>query len=184
MKKSIIILGVFLVLVSFPSLAQDCNQGKNLAKKTWESWGTWNPKVKEGVFNKEVQKIKNSWNSLVSNSSSTIGPRFLELDGKSEIGTIMGQTSSTFVTPPSFKDKMEINIFKSTGRAQTALVICAMDSDGILTRLESFTFPNGNYRRNKTFTLNNVKGKVIIVAMKNLSVGHRFSYYIRANWRD
>ena len=58
MKKSIIILGVFLVLVSFPSLAQNCNQGKNLAKKTWESWGTWNPKLQEGTFNKEVQKTE------------------------------------------------------------------------------------------------------------------------------
>jgi len=180
MKKSIIILGVFLVLVSFPSLAQNCNQGKNLAKKTWESCGTWNPKLQEGTFNKEVQKLKNSWNSLVSNTGFTIGPRFLEVVGIYQNGTIRGQTSSTFVTPPSFNDKMIIDIYKYAGRAQTSVVICAMDSDGVLTQLESFTFSNGKSRKRKKFTLNNIKGKIIIVAMKNLSVGYRFSYKIRA----
>lgn len=180
MKRIITMIVIALFAFSFQAEAQNCNQGKKLAEKTWEKWGPWKPKIKLIPFKSDVQKLKNVWNWIASNSSATIGPRLLEVDGGNENGTIMGQTSSTFVTPPSFENKMEITINKYQGRAKTGVVICAMGEDGVLTQLREYEFPNDKNGKVKKFTLNNVKGKIVIVAMKNLSVGNKFTYRINA----
>ena len=75
---------------------------------------------------------------------------------------------------------MEITINKYSGRAKTGVVICAMGQDGVLTQLRDYEFPNDRNGKVKTFTVNNVKGKIIIVTMKNLSVGNKFQYRINA----
>lgn len=180
MKKLITLTMIALFAFSFQAEAQNCNQGKKLAEKTWEKWGPWKPNIKLIPFKNDVQKLKNAWNWIVSNSGATIGPRFLETDGGNETGTIMGQTSSTFVTPPSFNNKMEVTINKYNGRAKTGVVICAMGRNGVMTQLHSYEFPNDKNGKVKKFTLNNVKGKIVIVAMKNQSVGNKFQYRINA----
>lgn len=180
MKRLITIIVIALFAFNFQAEAQNCNQGKKLAEKTWEKWGPWKPKITLIPFKAEVQKVKNAWNWIVNNSGATVGPRFLEVDGGNETGIIMGQTSSTFVTPPSFNNKMVITVNKYKGRAKTGVVICAMGQDGVLTQLRSYEFPNDKNGKVKKFTVNNVKGKVVIVAMKNLSVGNKFQYRINA----
>lgn len=180
MKKLITLIVVVLFTVSFKAMAQDCDQGKKLAEKTWEKWGPWKPKLQLVPFKKDVQKLKRAWNWIAANGGTTIGPRFLEVDGGNETGTVVGQTSSTFVTPPSFEKEMEITINKFDGRARTGVVICAMGRDGVLTQLETYTFPNDKNGMTKKFNLDNVRGKIVIVAMKNLSVGNRFQYRINA----
>lgn len=180
MKRIITIIVIALFAFNIQAEAQDCDQGKKLAEKTWEKWGPWKPKLNLVPFKRDVQKLKQGWNWIVSNSGATIGPRFLEVDGGNENGTIVGQTSSTFVTNPSFNNKMEITINKHNGRAKTGVVICAMGKDGVLTQLQTYEFPNNKNGKVKKFTLNNVKGKIIIVAMKNKSVGNKFQYRINA----
>jgi hypothetical protein len=180
MKRLIALTMVALFAFGFQVEAQDCDQGKKLAEKTWEKWGPWEPNLQLAPFKRGVQKLKNEWNGIASNNGSAIGPRFLEVDGGNENGTIMDQNSSTFVTPPSFYDKMEVTINKFNGKAQTGLVICAMGHDGILTQLETFTFLNNKNGQTKKFNLNSVRGKIIIVAMKNMSAGNRFQYRINA----
>lgn len=181
MKRIITIIVIALLAFNFQAEAQTCNQGKKLAEKTWEKFGPWKPNFTIVPFKNKVKKVKNSWNWIVNNSGSTIGPRLLEVDGGNESGTIMGQTSSTFVTPPSFENRMEITINKHKGRAQTGVVICAMGRDGVLSQLKTYTFPNDRNGKVKKFTLNNVKGKIVIVAMKNQSVGNKFQYRINAD---
>tara|TARA_R110000850_G_scaffold30630_2_gene84177 strand:- start:27251 stop:27796 length:546 start_codon:yes stop_codon:yes gene_type:complete len=180
MKRIITMIVIALFTFNFQAEAQNCNQGKKLAEKTWEKFGPWKPNFTIVPFKNKVKKVKNSWNWIVNNSGSTIGPRLLEVDGGNETGTIVGQTSSTFVTPPSFENRMEITINKYSGRAKTGVVICAMGQDGVLTQLRDYEFPNDRNGKVKTFTVNNVKGKIIIVAMKNLSVGNKFQYRINA----
>jgi len=180
MKRIITIIVIALFAFNFQAEAQNCNQGKKLAEKTWEKWGPWKPKNTLIGFKNDVGRIKTAWNWIASNSGATIGPRLLEVDGGNENGTIMGQTSSTFVTPPSFENKMEITINKHNGRAKTGVVICAMGRDGVMTQLHEYEFPNSNNGKVKKFTLNNVKGKIVIVAMRNQSVGNRFQYRINA----
>ncbi|MCW8981779.1 MULTISPECIES: hypothetical protein [Altibacter] len=178
MKKATIIVIIALFAFSMQTNAQNCNQGVKLAEKTWEKWGPWKPNIQLIPFKAEVQKIKNVWNWIAANGGATIGPRLLELDGGNETGSITGQTKSTFVSPPSFDDSVEITINKYDGKAKTGVVICVQGRDGVTTQKATYEFPNDKNGKVKTFTLNNVRGKIIIVAMKNLSVGNKFKYRI------
>ncbi|QNJ98077.1 hypothetical protein [Constantimarinum furrinae] len=178
MKKIIITIIIAIFACNFQAQAQNCNQGAKLAEKTWEKWGPWKPNITLIPFKAEVQKIKNVWNWIAANGGATIGPRLLELDGGNESGNIAGQTKSTFVTPPSFDDRVEITINKYDGRAKTGVVICVQGRDGVTTQKASYEFPNDRNGKVKKFTLNNVRGKIIIVAMKNQSVGNKFKYRI------
>lgn len=180
MKKLILTLLIVTFALGFRAEAQNCNQGKSLAMDTWDAWGPWRPKNPVG-FKADVRRIKNGWNAIVSNGNANIGPRFLETDEGNESGTIMGQTQRTFITPPSFTNRMEVTINKHSGRAQTGVTICAVGKDGVVTQLHDYTFPNDNNGQVKKFNLQNVQGKIIIIAMRNQSVGNRFMYHVRAD---
>lgn len=180
MKKFALIIALTFVVFGNEAEAQNCNQGAKLASDTWQAWGPWRPKNPVG-FKADVRRIKNGWNAIVSNGNANIGPRFLETDEGNESGTIMGQTQRTFITPPSFTNRMEVVINKHSGRAQTGVSICAVGKDGVMTQLHEYTFPNDNNGAVKKFNLNNVQGKIIIVAMRNQSVGNKFQYHIRAD---
>jgi hypothetical protein len=180
MKKIITIIALALFAFSYQAEAQNCNQGAKLAEKTWEKWGPWKPNIQLIPFKNEVQKIKNVWNWIASNGGANIGPRFLELDGGNEQGSIAGQTKRTFVTPPSFYNKVELTINKYDGKAKTGVVICVQGRDGVTEQRATYEFPNDKNGKVKKFTLNNVKGKIIIVAMRNQSVGNKFKYRVNA----
>ena len=180
MKKILFVL-TFIVALSITNVtAQNCNQGEKLAEKTWEKWGTWKPNISLIPFNNTLKRVKKAWNWIASNGGATIGPRFLELDGGNKQGSISGQTKRTFVTPPSFEDTITITVNKYDGRAETGLVICSHGRDGVSRQLKSYTFENSKNGKVKTFTLNNVRGKIISVAMRNRSVGNKFKYRINA----
>lgn len=183
MKKLVFTMSLFLVGLSFSTQAQsvpNCNQGEKLAEKTWEKWGPWKPNISLIPFKNEVVQLRNHWNWIVNNSGATIGPRRLEIDGGNESGTIMGQTKSTFVTPPSFNDKVTITINKHDGKAETGVAICTHGRDGVSKTVTTYVFPNDKNGKTKTFVINNAKGKIISVAMKNNSVGNKFEYRINA----
>jgi hypothetical protein len=180
MKKIIVLIGIVFMSFSFQAEAQNCNQGKKLAQKTWAKFGPWKPNFTLTSFTGSVRKVKRYWNWIVSNSPNTIGPRLLEIDGGNESGTIVGQTKSTFVTPPSFNNRVIITINKYDGRAETAIVICSHGRDGVTQELKRYTFPNDRNGKVKRIILNGVKGKVISVSMKNKSVANKFKFRIKA----
>ncbi|MAU15991.1 MAG: hypothetical protein CMH46_10695 [Muricauda sp.] len=180
MKRTIIFCAIAFLACTIDVDAQNCNQGKKLAEKTWEKWGPWKPNITLIPFKNEVKKIKGYWNWIANNGGATIGPRFLEVDGGNENGNIAGQTKRTFVTPPSFNNTMTITINKYGGRAETGVVICSHGRNGVTRQLKSYTFPNSRNGSVKKFTLSGVKGKIISVAMKNRSIGNKFKYKINA----
>lgn len=161
--------------------AQSCRNGEKMAQRTFERIGRpWKPNISLIPYQNKVKKMIRAWNYIAGNRSSTIGPRFLEIDGGNETGSITGQTQSTFVTPPTYNNTMKITINKYDGRAETKVVICSHGEDGISRNLKTFTFPNDRNGKTKTFTLTGVKGKIITVAMKNKSVANKFKYRINA----
>lgn len=180
MKKSIIVCALAFLAFTIHAEAQNCNQGEKLAEKTWEKWGPWKPNISLIPFKSQVTKIKNVWNWIAQNGGATVGPRFLEVDGGNETGSVAGQTKRTFVTPPSFNNTMTITINKYDGKAETGVVICSHGRDGISTQLKTYTFPNNKNGAVKKFTLTGVKGKIISVAMRNKSVANKFKYRINA----
>ncbi|WP_157449661.1 hypothetical protein [Croceitalea dokdonensis] len=180
MKNSILLSTVFLFFLVANVQAQSCSNGERMADRTWEKFGPWQPNISLVPFKNKVKKVKRAWNYIAGNRSATIGPRYLEIDGGNETGSITGQTQSTFVTPPSFNNTVKITINKFDGRAETKVVICSHGRDGVNRNLKTYTFPNDRNGKTKTFTLTGVKGKVITVAMKNRSVANRFKYRINA----
>lgn len=131
-------------------------------------------------FKNGVKRIKDAWNWISSNSSANIGPRYLEMDGGNEQGTVMGQTQRTFVTPPSFNNTVKVTLNKYDGRAETKVLICSHGDDGITRTLKEYTFENNKNGQTKVFTLTGVRGKIISIAIKNKSVGNKFKYRINA----
>ncbi len=191
MKKALLISFASLLLIFFTSSFElntvsssstipSCNQGKKIAQKTWEKWGPWKSNLQLDPFNAQVKKLRNNWNWIVKNSGTAVGPRRLEIDGKHESGTIMDQTKSTFVTPPSFSNKVTITINKFDGKAATGVAICTHARSGAMKTVTSYEFHSSTDAKVKTFVINNARGKIITVALKNNSVGNTFKYRIKA----
>jgi len=162
-------------------MSQNCNLDKKLAENTWAKWGPWKPNISLIPFKNEVVLLRNHWNWIASNGVGTIGPRRLEVGEGNEQGTILGQTQSTFVTLPIFEDQIELTINKYDGRAETDVVICLHERSGVLSQVTEYTFPNDKNGKVKKFNINNTRGKILIVAMKNKSVGNKFTYRIKAD---
>lgn len=116
------------------------------------------------------------------NSKWQIGSRYLGIGANrpTETGTVMGQTSRTFVTHPSENNRAIITLEKTGGKAKTSVVVCVINKNGSSRSLPVYTFSNGNGTSTKRFTVNNVKDKIIVVSIKNKSVGNKFKYKISA----
>jgi hypothetical protein len=180
MKKLILLTAIALFAFSYQVEAQNCNHGKKLAENMWVKWGPWRPNISLIPFGNEVNALKNAWNWISSNGIATVGPRFLEIDNGNKQGTILGQTKRTFVTPPSFNNTVEITINKYDGRAETGVIICVQGKDGITRQKANYTFQNSRNGKVRKFTLEHVKGRIIIIAMKNKSIANKFKYRIKA----
>ena len=183
MKNVLCFVFLLLNLSILPLHAQDasCNQGKKIAENTWEKWGPWKPNISLVPFKNGVQQLRQHWNWIASNGVGTVGPRRLEIKDGSENGTILGQTQSTFVTHPSFEDNVKITIEKTDGRAATSVVICTHNRNGSMENIVNYEFPNNKNAQSKVFNIPNARGKIIIVAMRNKSVGNKFTYRIKAD---
>ncbi|HHC78981.1 MAG TPA: hypothetical protein ENK46_03800 [Flavobacteriia bacterium] len=181
MKKITVLFVIALFAFSIQTEAQNCNQGAKLAKKTWQKWGPWKPNITLNPFKASVQHVKNVWNWIAANGGANIGPRFIEIGEGIQQGTITGQTKRTFVTHPSFNNTAIITINKYDGRAETGVVVCVQGKDGVTTQKTFYTFQNSRNGKVKKITVNHVKGKIIIIAMKNKSVGNKFKYRIKVD---
>lgn len=191
MRKLLIIPLASLLFVFFASsfgthtthslpILPTCNQGMKIAQKTWQKWGPWKPNIQLNPFKSSVNTLRNHWNWIANNSETKSGPRRLEINGSNSSGTIMGQTKSTFVTPPSFKNKVTITINKYDGKASTGATICTHTQTGVMKTVQTYTFTKGKNAKVKTFVVTNARGKIISVAMKNNSVESKFKFRIKA----
>jgi hypothetical protein len=178
----------FLVLLLFISWScgslhaqnnASCDQGKKIAENIWEKTGPWKPNITLNPWKKMRNTVRNHWNWISSNGVTTIGPRMIEIGEGNEEGTISGQTQRTFVTPPVFEDNVTLTINKYDGKAKTDIRVCLHSQNGNLTNEHTYTFPNDNDAKTKTFNISDTRGKIIIVSMRNRSVGNNFKYRIR-----
>jgi hypothetical protein len=182
--KNVALLAFLLAnMATFSLSAQNasCDQGKKIAENTWEKWGPWKPNISLVPFKNGVKQLRQHWNWIASNGVGTVGPRRLEINDGSENGTILGQTQRTFVTHPAFEDNVKVKIDKTDGRAATSVVICTHSQNGIMQNIVSYEFPNNKDAQSKVFNIPNARGKIIIVAMRNKSVGNKFTYTIKAD---
>jgi hypothetical protein len=156
------------------SFAQSCQNGTKLAKKIFAK--------KEHAMPSNVFAVYlDIYNEIVAkNGSARIGSRYLGIDKAKERGTVMGQTTRTFVTHPSVEGTVEVLVEKTGGKAKTGIMVCAYSKNGSNRSLPVYEFPNGKGLSTKRFQVRNAKDKIIIVAVKNKSVGNKFQYRVSA----
>jgi hypothetical protein len=181
MKSFLIFCFSLMIVSSISAQNASCNQGQKVAENTWEKWGPWQPNISLVPFKNGVKALRQHWNWISSNGVGTVGPRRLEVKEGAETGTIMGQTQRTFVTPPVFEDNVKITIEKTNGRAATSVVVCTHNRNGSLTNVSTYQFANNKNAAQKVINVPNARGKIIIVAMRNNSVGNKFTYRIKAD---
>ncbi|MFZ1704867.1 MAG: hypothetical protein WAT79_11015 [Saprospiraceae bacterium] len=178
-KFFIILTMMFFCQLGF-SQTPGCSDSQAAISAMWDKYGGWSGNI---TLSEWVQKKSNAlqlWNLLNQNGWGNIGARSLDY-GESENGNIVGQTKRTFVLPPSFNETVTITIHKTDGKANTGVSVCSTRKNGQTTELDTHTFPNGNQNMSKTFSLHNVKGRVLSVAIRNYSVGNKFTYTISAD---
>lgn len=159
--------------------AQNCNAGKRIASKVWAKTGKWNNTIQFIPFKTQFNIKKHTWNLIVGNSSARWGPRHLPLS-QVQTGTVHAGTKRTFVTDPLFYETMVIQINKTSGRGRTIVLVCEHSDSGASTPIAEYTFENTSMLSSKTFTLNNVRGKIISVAISGKTALRSLSYTIEA----
>lgn len=175
---------LFVLNTNISAQTPSCNSSAGVVSKMWKAWKDLGFGDASGLNNalylNHTDRAITKWNQLIGNSWATIGPRSLKINGRSERGTIMGQTNRTFITPPAKNNTVTITLRKTDGKAKTGVTICTTDKRNGKRTVHSYTFNNGNYTRTKTFTISNARNKVISINMRNYSVGNKFKYTISA----
>src|SRR3978361_2096932 len=84
------------------------------------------------------------FNAVANNKWATLGPRRLEY-GTNQQGTLVSTGGRLFISPaPLDKNSVTIRIKKLDGKAEASVVICKIDYSGNVTKLEEFTFADGD----------------------------------------
>ncbi|UJH66113.1 hypothetical protein [Allomuricauda sp. SCSIO 65647] len=84
-----------------------------------------------------------------------------------------------FTTSGMFWDRVEIEIEKKDGRAQTDIIVCTWDmASGAKNNYAEKTFPNGPGKGKRKFNILNVHGKSISIKLRNRSAVNTFKYSI------
>jgi hypothetical protein len=86
-------------------------------------------------------QILGVWNTLAGNSLFTIGPREA-IYNQTQQGATLTPGDRTFLAAPSDKSSVTLSVKKRGGKAQLKLSICKVNGDGVVTHLDTFTFPS------------------------------------------
>ena len=151
MKKSIILSISIIFLMGVNVKAQSCSKGIETAKKIF----------KTGSYNSSLLPL---------------GPRFLGLGSENmERGALLNGTMRTFVTNPSKKGNVVIDIFKMDSEGKIKLSFCSLSKTGVVKTLKTGKISSRNKFRVKC---GGMKNKILIVALKSTNPLVRIDYAI------
>ena len=202
MKKLTLVIAIALFTFnSTTTQAQTCMGFGDVIKSVWEEVYTVAhpigrsalaliPGVKsDGEIINAISSASASLHNAVFNGNdqswTTLGKRSLHVD-KDQIkqyGTLRKAVVGgvrVFATTGMLWDRVEIEIEKIEGRAQTEVIICTWDMEsGAKNNYTEYTFPNGKNTSSKKFIIRNVHGKSISVKLRNRSAAYKFKYAIK-----
>jgi hypothetical protein len=122
------------------------------------------------------------WNSKVGTSSwATVGPRDLLLND-SESGTIWGTSARLFVTVTPAPSGSKVTITETDGKAEAAASICVVSSDGVASKVKSYTFNNSSSAKSnasESFSYTLTNDSVIAIHIDGKSVTNKLSYKVK-----
>lgn len=130
----------------------------------------------------KLSKVVRTLNSLTSNGSLTIGPRFIEFN-KNQDGTVIAPGDRTFVSnAPLEKDGASFSLTHHDGKATLEVAVCKIDADGKATKLESFTLDGGKLKDGETITKNytGLKGNFLQVFLNGKGLASKFKLTFKA----
>ncbi|MCV6628399.1 MAG: hypothetical protein OIF50_00915 [Flavobacteriaceae bacterium] len=158
MKKLQLLTILTVLLLAVPIHGQNCIKGAKLARQL------------KAYYEQNNQSLNN-----------TKIP-YMRIEGVNKTGTLYGQGTKTIITDPPKKYTCYITIQKTDGRAKTKVVVCSLNKNGTTRFRREHTFPNGNNTLSKRFKIAGTKDEIIIISMKNLSVGNKFKYRIETEY--
>ncbi|MEX0289916.1 MAG: hypothetical protein AB3N14_12470 [Flavobacteriaceae bacterium] len=201
MKTNRLIFSMILALVGYTfANAQTCTGFGSVIKNTWQQVYKVAHPIGEDALTlipvvgqdaDAVNAISNAsaaFHNFVFNGNSqswaTLGARKLPvLKSKTkQYGTLRKAGVGgvrVFTTTGMFWDRVEIEIEKVDGRAETDIIVCTWDmASGAKNNYAEKTFPNGTGKGKRKFNITNVHGKSISVKLRNRSAVNTFKYSI------
>jgi len=156
----------FLFGLTFSLHAQKCSEDFKQIE------GLWANLTLENALN-DPESLTSSFDSAKGNLTKSLGslsfksntPKLLSTKGKAKKGTIKKNKKKTYVTYMAPKETMEITIQGAKDLTGLEIVICAHTKTNMTENLESYSMAAGDTF--KQFTLENVKGKVLSISLKN-----------------
>jgi hypothetical protein len=199
--KKLSLLVILLCTLSLSAFAQSCNGFGGVLKSAWkELYTSVHPIGQEALtlipvvgqnatavnaISEASVKFHNFVFNENSQSWTTLGPRALPVqkDQIKQYGTLVKAGVGgvrVFNTTGMLWDRVEIEIEKTGGKAQTDIIICTWDLEsGAKNNYTEYSFPNGKDTSTKKFIIKNVHGKSISVKLKNNSFSNKFKYAIK-----
>ena len=164
MKQLLCILLFFGIATS--NFAQECSEDIKQISGLWESL------TLENALN-DPESLTSGFDSAKKNLSKSLGglslksntPKLLSSKGKPKKGTLKKNKKKTYVTYMAPKETMEITITGNNDLAGLEVVICSHTKAKLTENLQTHTLAMGE--TSKSFVLENVKGKVLSISLKN-----------------
>ncbi len=173
MKKITLLL--FIFSITFNLQAQECSEDFKQVEGLWENLTLENALTDPESITADFDNIKGSLTSSLGGLSlKGDTPKILSTKGKPKKGTIKKNKKKTYITYMAPKETMQITI---QGLQGLEVVICSHTKTNMTENLDSYTLGAGD--TSKSFTLENVKGKVLSISLKNS--GEKSNYTIAAN---
>tara|TARA_R100000935_G_C2842059_1_gene171986 strand:+ start:30333 stop:30884 length:552 start_codon:yes stop_codon:yes gene_type:complete len=171
--KTVSLLIVFFSL-TFSLYAQECSEDFKQIEGLWENLSL------ENALN-DPESITSGFDSVKGSLTKSLGglsfksntPKLLSTKGKPKNGTIKKNKKKTYVTYMAPKETMEIVIQSAENLAGLEVVICSHTKTNMTENLDSYTLAAGD--SSKSFVLENVKGKVLSISLKNGGEKAQFS---------
>ncbi|MBI2369626.1 MAG: hypothetical protein HYV08_05195 [Deltaproteobacteria bacterium] len=173
--------------------AEPCGSVASIAADLWKKYGEVAKQVgcyaaqAEGVpyagcyaaastYEKTAKEMISHWNQMAKGGWAKIGPRELEF-GRRLDGTLVSVGERVFITrAPLNKDRVELRVRKTGGRAEGSVTVCKIDEKGKSTKLWDFDLEEGS----KSRKLTGVQNHLLSVHLDAKGITKKFEYTLRA----
>ncbi|WP_432411561.1 hypothetical protein [Rasiella sp. SM2506] len=163
--KTVFLL-LFFFSIAFNIEAQECSEDIKQIEGLWENL------TLENALN-DPESLTSSFDSAKENLTNSLGglslkgnaPKILSTKGRPKNGTLKKNKKKTYVTYMAPKETMEIILQSTQSLAGLEIVVCAHTKANMTENLDSYTMLAGD--SSKSFTLENVKGKILSISLKN-----------------
>lgn len=179
--KSLLLIPAIIFSLTFTSSAQECSNEIGLVNSLLENANLDQALTNPDVIVDDFNELKGSLGSIGLSSFKKDAPKLLFLNGKEKKGRIKKGERRVFVTSLISKETVNIQFSNPGLLDNTEIIICSHSTKGETQNLKHFIIDQSNVDESFEFELNDVKGKVVSITVRNLNNPERFEFSIAAN---